>query len=57
MDYFCYICTAADRNEPVMHLANFIHLIHRDGWYFYHPYGIIFSVCTQGEKVQRERGI
>ena len=23
MDYLCYVCTAADRNEPVMHFGQF----------------------------------
>lgn len=41
-----------------MHLANYSHLNHCGwGWNFYHPYGIIFSVCTEGEKIQEERGI
>lgn len=55
IDCLCYIRTASDKDEP--DLANYSHLIHCIGWDFYHPYGIIFSVCTEGEKSQEEGGI
>lgn len=54
-DWLCCIHTAFDKEKP--DLANYSHLIHCIGWDFYHPYGIIFSVCTEGEKSQEEGGI
>lgn len=58
IDYIAYILIASDKDEAVMRLANYSHLSHRGwGWDFYHPYGIIFSVCTEGEKIEEERGI